>query len=78
VPDELVGSPRTLHRGQTNTVELLSDDEDSAQESSLEPPPAYDLQPQEVDIDQDGFHASAIASCGFTDFTISDNPTEEN
>lgn len=49
--------------GQIQAVERLSDDDDSTLQSSLEPPPAYDTQPQEIDIDQEGFQANARAAC---------------
>lgn len=62
-PHEAVETHNTRQKYRTNTVEDFSDDDDSTLDSSLEPPPAYDLQPSGVDVNQEGFHARATASC---------------
>lgn len=65
---ELEGSPYTSFREQTQAVELISDDDESTLGSTSEPPPAYEHLSQEVDINQDGFHASVTAACELSVF----------
>lgn len=75
-PHEAVETHHTRQRFRANTVEDLSDDDDSTLRSSLEPPPAYDLQPSEVDVNQEGFHARATASCESEYSSNCDKPPE--
>lgn len=57
-----MGSSDVRQPGQIQAVDLISDDE-STTDPSLDLPPAYEHPPQEIDIDQDGFHARATAAC---------------
>lgn len=65
---ELEGSPATQQLGQTQSCEHFSDEDDSTIGSAHEPPPAYEHAPQEIDINQEGFHASATTACKFACF----------
>lgn len=49
--------------GQTQAVEILTDDNESVSSSLSEPPPTYEQAPQGVHINQDGFQARATAAC---------------
>lgn len=62
---ELTGSHHPTKPFGSNTIEDLSGDDDSTVDSSLEPPPAYQIQPSDIEISQDGFHARATAACEF-------------
>ena len=72
VAGEPVGVHATEQTSYTNTVDDLSEDDDSTLDSSVEPPPAYEIQPPDVDIDQDGFHAQATAACESAFSSMSD------
>lgn len=43
--------------------DLISSDEELTLTSLTEPPPAYELLPQTIDINREGFNASAVAAC---------------
>ena len=71
-PHELPGSQDTKQSSRAYTVEDFIDDDESARDASLEPPPVY--QPSEIDINQEGLHARATAACESTHICTFDNP----
>lgn len=71
---ELAGSQDTSQPSRVNAAEDFSDDDESARDPSLEPPPAY--KPSEIDINQEGLHARATAACESTHDSTSDKPRE--
>ena len=48
---------------QADFLDLISDDGASVQGANLDMPPAYGNHPQEINIDRDGFQASAANAC---------------
>lgn len=45
--------------------DLITSDEELTLTSLTEPPPAYEPLPQVVNINREGFNASAVAACKF-------------
>lgn len=58
---EIDDSPDSSVRGQPYV--LISSDEELTLTSLTEPPLAYEPLPQAIDINREGFNASAVAAC---------------
>lgn len=62
---ELDDSPDSSVKMKGQPDDFISSDEELTLTSLTDPPPAYEPLPQTIDINREGFNASAVAACKF-------------